>query len=204
MSSVVVFLSLPIFVASALQEVKVRPGQDATLQCQDPRGVNMTLLEWSRPELLSDGYVFFFQNQRSYENYQHDFFRGRVELRDPSMKDGDVSVIVRNVSISDTGTYECLITTTSTRGGQRVLKEFKHSINLTVTDSGFTDENTEERGEEARGEKDGGVKDKSVLVAVTVSVLAVLLLAVIVTVAIKICRRNASKPKSDQRDEKQV
>ncbi|CAI5660534.1 uncharacterized protein LOC102081106 [Oreochromis niloticus] len=135
MSSVVVFFSLPMLVASALKEVCVRPGEDATLQCWGPRNAHITLLEWSRPELISQGYVFFFQDQRSYENYQHESFKGRVELRDPSMKDGDVSVIVRNVSISDTGTYECQITTSSTRNGERVVKEFKHSINLTVTES---------------------------------------------------------------------
>ncbi|CAI5660531.1 unnamed protein product [Oreochromis niloticus] len=51
------------------------------------------------------------------------------------MKDGDVTVILRNVSVSDTGTYECQITTSSTRNGERVVKEFKHSISLTVTES---------------------------------------------------------------------
>ncbi|XP_063324501.1 uncharacterized protein LOC134623281 [Pelmatolapia mariae] len=135
MSSVVVFFSLPMLVASALKEVCARPGQDATLQCWGPRDAHITLLEWSRPELISQGYVFFFQDQRSYENYQHESFKGRVQLRDSSMKDGDVSVIVRNVSISDTGTYECQITTSSTRNGERVVKEFKHSISLTVTES---------------------------------------------------------------------
>ncbi|KAL4008180.1 hypothetical protein ACER0C_002032 [Sarotherodon galilaeus] len=133
MSSVVVFFSLPMLVASALKELRVRPGQDATLQCWGPRDAHITLLEWSRPELSSQGYVFFFQDQRSYENYQHESFKGRVQLRDSSMKDGDVTVILRNVSVSDTGTYECQITTSSTRNGERVVKEFKHSINLTVT-----------------------------------------------------------------------
>ncbi|XP_005464750.1 V-set and immunoglobulin domain-containing protein 8 [Oreochromis niloticus] len=135
MSSVVVFFSLPMLVASALKELRVRPGQDATLQCWGPRNAHITLLEWSRPELISQGYVFFFQDQRSYENYQHESFKGRVQLRDPSMKDGDVTVILRNVSVSDTGAYECQITTSSTRNGERVVKEFKHSINLTVTES---------------------------------------------------------------------
>uniref|UniRef100_A0A3P9B2B4 Ig-like domain-containing protein n=1 Tax=Maylandia zebra TaxID=106582 RepID=A0A3P9B2B4_9CICH len=104
--------------------------------CWGPRDAHITLLEWSRPELSSQGYVFFFQDQRSYENYQHESFKGRVQLRDSSMKDGDVTVILRNVSISDTGTYDCQITTSSTRNGERVVKEFQHSINLTVTESG--------------------------------------------------------------------
>uniref|UniRef100_A0A3B4GYF1 Ig-like domain-containing protein n=1 Tax=Pundamilia nyererei TaxID=303518 RepID=A0A3B4GYF1_9CICH len=117
-------------------ELVYESGQDATLQCWGPRDAHVTLLEWSRPELISQGYVFFFQDQRSYENYQHESFKGRVQLRDSSMKDGDVAVILRNVRVSDTGTYECEITTSSIRNGERVVKEFKHSINLTVTDTG--------------------------------------------------------------------
>uniref|UniRef100_A0AAX7UZK4 Ig-like domain-containing protein n=1 Tax=Astatotilapia calliptera TaxID=8154 RepID=A0AAX7UZK4_ASTCA len=135
MSSVVVFFSLHVLLASGLKELRVGPGQAATLQCWGPRDAHVTLLEWSRPELISQGYVFFFQDQRSYENYQHESFKGRVQLRDSSMKDGDVSVILRNVRVSDTGTYECEITTSSIRNGERVVKEFKHSINLTVTDT---------------------------------------------------------------------
>uniref|UniRef100_A0A3Q0R742 Ig-like domain-containing protein n=1 Tax=Amphilophus citrinellus TaxID=61819 RepID=A0A3Q0R742_AMPCI len=113
--------------------LKVKPGEDALLQCQSPGGGSIILLEWSRPELQSEGYVFFFRNNRPYEKYQHESFKGRVELRDPNMKDGDVSVIVRNVTIRDTGTYECEITT---RDKESVTSESKHSVNLTVTDSG--------------------------------------------------------------------
>uniref|UniRef100_A0A3B4GYD4 Ig-like domain-containing protein n=1 Tax=Pundamilia nyererei TaxID=303518 RepID=A0A3B4GYD4_9CICH len=114
-------------------EVKVRSGQNVTLQCQGPRGLNITLLEWSKPEFNSESYVFFFQNHRLYENYQHESFRGRVALKDRSMKDGDVSVILRNVNINDTGTYSCEITT---RMKGKVVHEVVHSINLKVTDSG--------------------------------------------------------------------
>uniref|UniRef100_A0A3Q4GDN4 Ig-like domain-containing protein n=1 Tax=Neolamprologus brichardi TaxID=32507 RepID=A0A3Q4GDN4_NEOBR len=103
---------------------KVRPGEDSLLQCQSPRGDVIILLEWRRSDLKSDTYVFFFRNQRPYENYQHKFFKGRVELRDPTMKDGDVSVILKNVSTSDTGTYECEITVRNTEG---VVTETKHS-----------------------------------------------------------------------------
>ncbi|XP_005753900.1 butyrophilin subfamily 2 member A2-like [Pundamilia nyererei] len=153
MSSFVGFLSCAFFVTSALEdhtEVKVRSGQNVTLQCQGPRGLNITLLEWSKPEFNSESYVFFFQNHRLYENYQHESFRGRVALKDRSMKDGDVSVILRNVNINDTGTYSCEITT---RMKGKVVHEVVHSINLKVTDS---DENI--KGGE---EEDGNNMNKS-------------------------------------------
>ncbi|CAI5660374.1 unnamed protein product [Oreochromis niloticus] len=134
----ILLLLLLTFETAALEghpEIKVRFGQDVTLHCQSPRGVNITLLEWSRPEIKTDGYVFFYRNQRSYENYQHERFKGRVELADPSMKNGDVSVTLKNVNINDTGIYECRIRTSDLSSGQRVQNDSRTSINLTVIDS---------------------------------------------------------------------
>lgn len=113
----------------------MRSEQDVTLQCRGPTDADITALEWSRPELESDGSVFF-QSHHSDENYQHESFKCRVELRRSSMKERDVSVIVRNISISDTGRYECKITANHSICGERVIEEFRHSIKLTGTDSG--------------------------------------------------------------------
>ncbi|XP_039463778.1 myelin-oligodendrocyte glycoprotein-like isoform X2 [Oreochromis aureus] len=135
MSHILLLLLLLTFETAALEghpEIKVRFGQDVTLDCRSPRGVNITLLEWSRPEIKTDGYVFFYRNGRSYENYQHERFKGRVELTDPSMKNGDVSVTLKNVNINDTGTYECRIRTSDLSSGQRVQNDSRTSINLTV------------------------------------------------------------------------
>ncbi|XP_003457544.1 coxsackievirus and adenovirus receptor homolog isoform X3 [Oreochromis niloticus] len=134
----ILLLLLLTFETAALEghtEIKVRSGQDVTLHCQDPSGVNITLLEWSIPEIKRDGYVFFYRNGRTSENYQHVRFKGRVELTDPSMKNGDVSVTLKNVNINDTGIYECRIRTSDLSSGQRVQSESRKSINLTVIDS---------------------------------------------------------------------
>ncbi|XP_030581868.1 coxsackievirus and adenovirus receptor homolog [Archocentrus centrarchus] len=98
-------------------------GGDATLQCQAPRGAVITVLEWSKTDLSSDDYVFFYRNDRSYEKYQHPSFRGRVELLEPSMKDGDVSVVLKNVTVNDAGTYRCRIIMSSTGNSDRVFSE---------------------------------------------------------------------------------
>ncbi|XP_039463007.1 coxsackievirus and adenovirus receptor homolog isoform X2 [Oreochromis aureus] len=140
MSHILLLLLLLLtFETAALEDITVRSGQDVTLHCQDPRGVNITLLEWSIPEIKTDGYVFFYRNGRSYESYQHERFKGRVELTDPSMKNGDVSVTLKNVNVNDTGTYECRIITSDLSSGQRVKSDSRKSINLTVTDSGSED-----------------------------------------------------------------
>ncbi|XP_067436523.1 programmed cell death 1 ligand 1-like [Thunnus thynnus] len=145
-------------------EITVKPGDDVTLQCQSPRGEAITLLMWSRPDLKTDDYVFFFRENRLYEKYQHPSFRGRVQLRDREMKDGNVSVILMNVIINDTGTYECRVSNGS-KGFELI-----NTIYLKVTDSGQTE-----------GHKDEGKKEeRNHGLTVGLSVVAVLVVAVIV------------------------
>uniref|UniRef100_A0A3Q4GIA5 Ig-like domain-containing protein n=1 Tax=Neolamprologus brichardi TaxID=32507 RepID=A0A3Q4GIA5_NEOBR len=93
----------------------------------------ISVLKWSRPDLNTDGYVYFYRNKRSYENYQHPSFHGRVKLRDPEMKDGDVSLILKKVTFNDTGMYECHVAVRKSGRSKRVHTEISHFINLTVT-----------------------------------------------------------------------
>ncbi|XP_039869438.1 V-set domain-containing T-cell activation inhibitor 1-like [Simochromis diagramma] len=157
MLSVAVFLCLLVILVSGLKELIVNPGQDAPLQCQGPRDAEITLLEWNRADLKSDDYVFLYRNQRPYENYQHESFKGRVNLMDPSMKDGNVSVTLRNVKLTDTGTYKGQITTKET---ESVVHEC--SISLKVTTS---DKHTKESQAES---KDGGERDTCLSVIIPV------------------------------------
>uniref|UniRef100_A0AAQ6IIC5 Ig-like domain-containing protein n=1 Tax=Anabas testudineus TaxID=64144 RepID=A0AAQ6IIC5_ANATE len=98
---------------------------DVTLQCKSPRDDQILLLRWSRPDLGSNEYVIYFRQNRLNEDYQHERFRGRVKLKDPNMKDGDFSVILKNVTVRDTGTYECSV-------GYGGNPELINTINLTV------------------------------------------------------------------------
>ncbi|XP_067380763.1 programmed cell death 1 ligand 1-like [Channa argus] len=120
---------LACFLSSTSEEIKTKPGGGVILQCHGPRGADIKLVKWTRPDLRSDDYVFFFRDKHPYEDKQHSSFRGRVELRDPQMKDGDASVILKNVNIKDTGTYECYV-------GYRGRSELITKITLKVTDSG--------------------------------------------------------------------
>ncbi|XP_026209001.1 CXADR-like membrane protein [Anabas testudineus] len=89
--------------------MKAKPGDDVVLQCDSLRVSAITVLKWIRIDLQLEGYIFFFRENRGYENYQDPSYRDRVELKDPKMKDGDASVILENVTLNDTGTYECHI-----------------------------------------------------------------------------------------------
>ncbi|XP_041821530.1 coxsackievirus and adenovirus receptor homolog [Chelmon rostratus] len=162
------------------QELKVKPEQDVTLQCRAPRGSSITLVEWNRADLRSDGYLFFYRNERSYENFQHPSFRGRVKLRDPEMKDGDASVVLRNVTVNDTGTYECRIIIINTGRAEAEPAVIKHLINLKVT---------EPAGNTWSGVNRGGY----VGLVVPSAAAAVGFLAVVVCIFCFICKKREQK-----------
>uniref|UniRef100_A0A3Q3LNV8 Ig-like domain-containing protein n=1 Tax=Mastacembelus armatus TaxID=205130 RepID=A0A3Q3LNV8_9TELE len=77
--------------------ITAEPGQNVTLTCR-----------WTRPDLGSE-YVFLYRDNQSDPDSQHPSFKERVELKDSQMKDGDVSVTLKNVTFNDTGTYECRV-----------------------------------------------------------------------------------------------
>lgn len=71
--------------------------------------------------------MFLYRDGRPDPGNQHPSFKDRVELK--GMKDGDASVVLKNVTVSDTGTYECRVF----EGGRDVRT---CSVRLKVTDPG--------------------------------------------------------------------
>ncbi|XP_033962496.1 coxsackievirus and adenovirus receptor homolog [Pseudochaenichthys georgianus] len=122
-----VFMFLWIIGSVAAGDLEAKPGEDVTLPCNSLTDANVTKLVWKRPE-LEDVNVFFFRNKRADENYQDPRYRGRVELKDPEMKNGDVSVVLKKVTVSDTGTYQCRVTTSN------MPTELLHSVHLVVSE----------------------------------------------------------------------
>ncbi|MED6268413.1 hypothetical protein CHARACLAT_022172 [Characodon lateralis] len=124
-----------IYLAEGQQEVSVHLKQDVTLVCQSSSVENISVLKWSRSDLNSDGYVYFYRNKRCFENYQHPWFHGRVMLRDAGMKGGDASLILKNATFKDAGIYECHLLVRELVESRRSYSEISHVINLTVTDA---------------------------------------------------------------------
>ncbi|XP_039900920.1 CD226 antigen-like [Simochromis diagramma] len=104
--------------------ITAEPGQDVTLTCRAPNN-NIKFVQWSRTDLETE-YVLEYRDEHFLTDNQHPSFKNRVDLLDRSMKDGDVSLILKDVTTADDGTYKCRVFMEETRS-------WKHSsINLSV------------------------------------------------------------------------
>ncbi|XP_019210940.1 uncharacterized protein LOC109200020 isoform X1 [Oreochromis niloticus] len=95
------------------KHITAESGQDVTLTCQAANN-NIQTVEWSRAD-LGDEYVFLYRDEVFVPENQHPSFMNRVDLQDKQMKDGDVSVILKDVTPADSGTYECRVTIKTNR-----------------------------------------------------------------------------------------
>ncbi|XP_078101347.1 myelin-oligodendrocyte glycoprotein-like [Sander vitreus] len=105
--------------ASDLQVVMVRPGDDVTLPCQAADS-SIRAVEWTRPDLEPE-YVLLYRDGHLDPTHQHPSFKDRVDLVDRDLKDGDVSLTLKNVSSIDNGTYECRVASDGSRRKKRAV-----------------------------------------------------------------------------------
>ncbi|XP_028462235.1 uncharacterized protein LOC114574109 isoform X2 [Perca flavescens] len=105
--------------ASDVIVVTVRPGQDVTLPGK-VADFPISVVKWSRPDLEPD-YVLLTIDGHLDPTYQHPSFKDRVDLLDRDMKDGNVSLILKNVSSIDNGTYECRVKPDDSRRKKRAI-----------------------------------------------------------------------------------
>ncbi|XP_026017329.1 matrix remodeling-associated protein 8-like [Astatotilapia calliptera] len=103
-------LSVCLLFVSADQKIIIAvPGQTVTLPCRAPNSGNPIIAaEWSRADLEQE-YVLFYRDDKLDTEEQHPSFKNRVDLQDRQMKDGDVSLILKDVTTDDSGAYECYV-----------------------------------------------------------------------------------------------
>ncbi|XP_039678388.1 CD276 antigen homolog isoform X2 [Perca fluviatilis] len=89
----------------------MHPGDDVTLPCQVADS-SISAVQWTRADLKPD-IVLLYRDGRLDPTQQHPSFKDRVELVDTDLKDGDMSLILMNVNINDTGIYKCGVTTSN-------------------------------------------------------------------------------------------
>ncbi|XP_039859722.1 programmed cell death 1 ligand 1-like [Simochromis diagramma] len=151
-----------VFVSADQKNITAVPGQDVTLPCRAPNN-NILVLEWSRAD-LGDNYVLSYWIGDFDPDLQHPSFKNRVDLQDRQMKDGDVSLILKDVTINDAGTYECRVYMAERHSSQLIS-----IISLRVDPPGHT----------------GGLRvDGSVGLLIGLNVFAVFLVAVVIVFVI--------------------
>uniref|UniRef100_A0A3P9DA68 Ig-like domain-containing protein n=1 Tax=Maylandia zebra TaxID=106582 RepID=A0A3P9DA68_9CICH len=107
----------PLMLVLLLVFIELETG-NVTLPCRARNNSKILTVEWHRPD-LQPKYVLLFRDGNIDPDNQHQSFKNRVDLQDRKMKDGNVSLILKNVTINDSGTYECQVFLEETRSLQK-------------------------------------------------------------------------------------
>ncbi|MEQ2303960.1 hypothetical protein AMECASPLE_022097 [Ameca splendens] len=150
-----------------LRNITASPGTDRTMTCPEVDSKSFITVEWKRAE--DDEHVIVFRNGKITPEDQHPSYKGRAVLQ---MKDGNVSLVLKNVTINDSGTYECRVQTQENG-------EMKHicSIYLDVPPQGNKDGSTGDGGN-----KNGSGQPIPGVALIVVAVVGVGLVSVVVFV----------------------
>ncbi|XP_055358985.1 uncharacterized protein LOC114843689 [Betta splendens] len=91
------------------QPIVARVGDDVTLPChlEPALDVDTMALEWTRPEL--NQFVYVWRSGQELVNDIHPSYRGRTSMFSDQLKEGNMSLKLSEVELSDRGTYRCFI-----------------------------------------------------------------------------------------------
>lgn len=99
-------------VICASQQIKAAPGEDVIFQCSvsTERDFSMSV-EWKRLDLRhdSDQYVLVYKSQDVDKSLMMKSYIGRVFLFPEELQNGNVSLKITNVTVNDSGKYECFL-----------------------------------------------------------------------------------------------
>ncbi|XP_007575482.1 ICOS ligand-like [Poecilia formosa] len=90
--------------------IKAEPGENVILTCKDPDQGVIEIAEWKRTDLGTE-YVLLYKDNQLDPDAQHPSYRDRVDLLCNQLRKGDVSLILKDTTTNDSGTYECRIDT---------------------------------------------------------------------------------------------
>ncbi|MEQ2286746.1 hypothetical protein AMECASPLE_005516 [Ameca splendens] len=161
-------VGLSVFVSADQPTIRPHRGETVVLPCGLTRRDPVIVVQWSRTDLGSD-YVLLYRDQQVDPFNQHQSFKDRVDLQDRQMKDGDVSLVLKNVTTDDSGTYECRVVQSGTSRKKNLIS----TIHLEVappSPAHFEKQTGDqavqlgrEKDEENKdtGDQDGGIQETS-------------------------------------------
>ncbi|XP_030287533.1 uncharacterized protein LOC115590329 [Sparus aurata] len=134
MASLLFFLFLLYEAASEPEVVRVGPeqlGQDVTLPC-DAGDVKIIVVNWTRSKPQPSKDILLWR-----DGHIRSPIKGRVQLVDGELKNGNVSLILKNVSREDVGSYECRVATAGSRRKKRAVSDVKliKTVRLQMTEN---------------------------------------------------------------------
>ncbi|TDG99502.1 hypothetical protein EPR50_G00194370 [Perca flavescens] len=112
-------MDLKVQVIGSLRPIIAAPGDDVILPCQlEPsEDVRDKTVEWSKPDLKPDpsdrlsrvGYVHLYRDKREVPDMKIPSYARRTALFTDSLKEGNISLRIANVTLADTGRYRCYV-----------------------------------------------------------------------------------------------
>lgn len=106
------------FLPAAQKNIRAETGQVVILPCQTPDNNPAIVIEWRRNDSIPEYLLLFRDDQLDPENQQPSF-RNRVDLLFRPIKDGNASLVLKNVTTDDEGTYECRVIERNPNWGKR-------------------------------------------------------------------------------------
>ncbi|XP_055012166.1 uncharacterized protein LOC129409693 [Boleophthalmus pectinirostris] len=89
--------------------VRAFTGQNVMLECSsgNTKMTDSIGVCWNKTDLEQQKYVLFHKNDQSDITHQDPRFKDRVALAHPDFKNNNLSLILQNVSVNDSGEFEC-------------------------------------------------------------------------------------------------
>ncbi|XP_047442131.1 uncharacterized protein LOC125008817 isoform X5 [Mugil cephalus] len=117
-------LSVCQMVSSSTGQINITAGhgQTVSLPCKALDNGPVTVVDWRRPDLKTDKYVLLYLDNQLVTDDQHQSYKNRADLQDRQMKDGDVSLILNNVTTDDSGTYDCYVVQNGTGQTRSIIR----------------------------------------------------------------------------------
>lgn len=139
--------------AGPIKIIEAKRGASVTLPCKAAENKQVFIVEWTKTDLEPEAFVLLLRANGQFDPDGAKAFKNRVDLKD--VKNGDASLLLRNIGVDDTGTYECRVVLKGyNRWKRAVLTSNPISVvNLTVL--GQTGESRDE-GQHNDGRREGG------------------------------------------------